>query len=604
MKFDIATPKIRKVQLLDRLGSEKSLLGTLHITSSHLIFKAEEGDKEIWVANGLIGSIEKTASTNGNGTRLIIRCKHFQNLTLFIQKEKEAQDLYDALQLCSRLLNINDCFAFTRRPNHSKKSDHDETWSRLKWEEEFLRQGISEDWKLSDFNTDYAYCDTYPEKLWIPTKAQTQMLIGSCKFRSRSRLPVLTYYYKPSGAALCRCSQPLTGFSARCVEDEQLMNLIVEANPNGKPLFLVDTRPRVNAMVNKVQGKGFEDVRNYTNMQFHFFDIENIHVMRNSQNKLIETTSKALPVSEYLKNIDSSGWLKHLRCLLECGKFIADSMRQGISCVIHCSDGWDRTSQTVSIAQLLIDPYYRTIKGFETLVDKDWLGFGFKFDDRCGHITPVNEDLSKEISPIFTQFLDVVYQLTRQRPLDFEFNERFLLELHEQAYSCTYGNFLGNCDKDRKDLRIAQRTESLWDYFEQRYDDYKNPFYRQSNLPLDEVDIRPHVFTVWTSLYNRFDVGIQPREWIDDVAGTMKDHIDVLEHVINDVLSGRTLDKRINPRWQSMLMADGCTGCGREFTSIFDRRNHCHFCGKIYCKRCSKILPNARRLCETCSTTS
>ena len=315
------------------------------------------------------------------------------------------------------------------------------------------------------------------------------------------------------------------------------MNLIVEANPNGKPLFLVDTRPRVNAMVNKVQGKGFEDVRNYTNMQFHFFDIENIHVMRNSQNKLIETTSKALPVSEYLKNVDSSGWLKHLRCLLECGKFIADSMRQGISCVIHCSDGWDRTSQTVSIAQLLIDPHYRTIKGFETLIDKDWLGFGFKFDDRCGHITPLNEDLSKEVSPIFTQFLDVVYQLTRQRPLDFEFNERFLLELHEQVYSCTYGNFLGNCDKDRKDLRIAQRTESLWDYFEQRYDDYKNPFYKPSNLPLDEVDIRPHVFTVWTSLYNRFDVGIQPREWIDDVAGTMNDHIAVLEQVINDTLS-------------------------------------------------------------------
>jgi hypothetical protein len=41
-------------------------------------------------------------------------------------------------------------------------------------------------------------------------------------------------------------------------------------------------------MVNKVQGKGFEDSKNYTNIQFHFFDIENIHVVRSSLNRLLE----------------------------------------------------------------------------------------------------------------------------------------------------------------------------------------------------------------------------------------------------------------------------------------------------------------------------
>lgn len=81
----------------------------------------------------------------------------------------------------------------------------------------------------------------------------------------------------------------MSGFSARCVEDENLMNLILQTNSSSNsPLFLVDARPKVNAMVNKVQGKGFEDVRNYTNMQFHFFDIENIHVVRSSLTKLLE----------------------------------------------------------------------------------------------------------------------------------------------------------------------------------------------------------------------------------------------------------------------------------------------------------------------------
>ena len=32
--------------------------------------------------------------------------------------------------------------------------------------------------------------------------------------------------------------------------------------------------------------------------------------------------------------------------------------------LIHCSDGWDRTAQLSSLAQLLLDPYYRTFEGF------------------------------------------------------------------------------------------------------------------------------------------------------------------------------------------------------------------------------------------------
>jgi len=34
------------------------------------------------------------------------------------------------------------------------------------------------------------------------------------------------------------------------------------------------------------------------------------------------------------------------------------------------SDGWDRTSQLVSLAQMLLDPHYRTIKGFAILIEK------------------------------------------------------------------------------------------------------------------------------------------------------------------------------------------------------------------------------------------
>lgn len=69
-------------------------------------------------------------------------------------------------------------------------------------------------------------------------------------------------------------------------------------------------------------------------------------------------------VTEFWKGIESSGWLRHVREVLKCGAFLADSVARGISCVVHCSDGWDRTAQTISVAQLLLDPYFRTIDGF------------------------------------------------------------------------------------------------------------------------------------------------------------------------------------------------------------------------------------------------
>ena len=57
------------------------------------------------------------------------------------------------------------------------------------------------------------------------------------------------------------------------------------------------------------------------------------------------------------------------------------------SVLVHCSDGWDRTAQLCATAKLLLDPHYRTIEGFATLIEMEWLSFGHKFHDRLGHGT-------------------------------------------------------------------------------------------------------------------------------------------------------------------------------------------------------------------------
>ena len=72
------------------------------------------------------------------------------------------------------------------------------------------------------------------------------------------------------------------------------------------------------------------------------------------------------------------------------------------------------------------------------LLEKEWCDFGHKFQDRLGH----GQRESEEFSPILQQYLDAVWQLLRQFPREFEFNEKLLLTLADHQYTCRYGTFM------------------------------------------------------------------------------------------------------------------------------------------------------------------
>jgi hypothetical protein len=63
-----------------------------------------------------------------------------------------------------------------------------------------------------------------------------------------------------------------------------------------------------------------------------------------------------------------------------------------------------------ALAELQIDPYFRTKRGFAILIEKEWLSHGHKFEERIGHRGRGEKE--KERSPIFFQWLECVYQRT------------------------------------------------------------------------------------------------------------------------------------------------------------------------------------------------
>uniref|UniRef100_A0A8D8TLR8 Myotubularin-related protein 8 n=1 Tax=Cacopsylla melanoneura TaxID=428564 RepID=A0A8D8TLR8_9HEMI len=437
---------VENVRMLNRADVRKPFIGTLNLNTSALIFQDRDCKKETWIFLMHIASIEK-GPLSTTGSPLIIRCKTFLSVTFVIPRERECYDIYVTLQKLSRPVQIEDLYCFSYIASESKSYG----WDFFSIEQEFKRMQVpNNEWCLTNLNKNYELCDTYPRYIYVPASATTSILMGSSKFRSKGRLPVLTYLHRSNQAVICRCSQPLSGFSARCLEDEQLLNCILGTNPGSNFMYVVDTRPRINAMANRAAGKGYENENFYENIKFHFFGIENIHVMRSSLAKLVETCEAQSPsVNSFLSGLDSSGWLRHVKSCLDTAWFIAQAIVEGVSVVVHCSDGWDRTVQVCSLASLMLDPYYRTIKGYQTLIEKDWLSFGHKFTDRVGHLAGD----PREMSPVFTQFLEATWQLSAQFPRAFEFNERFLLTLQDHVTSCRYGTFVGNCEKDRLDLR-------------------------------------------------------------------------------------------------------------------------------------------------------
>ncbi|TDZ24454.1 Phosphoinositide 3-phosphatase [Colletotrichum orbiculare MAFF 240422] len=629
--------------------------GTLRLTDFHLVFSALPPPKppnhdedtiqakavppprarESWItypmlANCILRLMPITSSYNST---IRIRCRDFIYVTFAFEDDKIAQDVFNFIkQRTCKLGGVEELFAFHHKPSKTEKQVNG--WKIYDPRTEFRRQGISEKsqdkgWRITDINKDYTFCDTYPSVLVVPSTISDNVLKYAKDYRSRNRIPALSYIHSVNNCTITRSAQPKSGITRKTnVQDEKLVmasfssqvprsstdgepsaqqsqshspnlnvseqekyeeSLIDEAatkiydEKTGKRLvfgaqqinMIVDARPTVNAMVNQVQGMGSEPMDRYPGAQKAFMNIENIHVMRASLHKTVEVLKDAdissLPPDQ--QALYATGWLKHVTAVLNGADIIARQIwLKHSNVLIHCSDGWDRTSQLSALAQIMLDPYFRTIEGFVVLVEKDWLSFGHMFRLRSGHLNheswftmqkdamagqtiqpgdndgrtdafqnvlagarrlfnqskedPVDPEaageattgkvaddeatIPKMVSPVFHQYLDCVYQLLRQNPTKFEFNERFLRRLLYHLYSCQYGTFLYNSEKQRRDARATERTSSVWDYFLSRKQEFINDKYDptvdeydKARSAIIKADLKDIVW--WHQLYNRTD---------------------------------------------------------------------------------------------------
>ncbi|KAI0480538.1 phosphatases II [Xylariaceae sp. FL0804] len=678
--------QVRKIPDVDAIRHGEKHSGELHLTDHHIIFVfpnvPPEGvtpppnapkTRESYIAYPIIAhcSFRPCPSITGRPSSIRIRGRDFSFINFTLAEEANAREAFEHIRSRTcRLGTIEKLYAFTYQPLKAEKLLNG--WDFYDPRAEFRRQGIStksvdRGWRVSLINKDYSFSPTYPGLLVVPSKISDNVIKYAGPYRSRQRIPVLTYLHSINNCSITRSSQPMVGFrGARSIQDEKLVSecfsasatvefngleapMLDTAEPSpssstadlrsassdtepsdterledeliaggdihydsktGKRLvygaqqsnLIVDARPTINAVVMQAMGKGSENMEYYKFAKKAYLNIENIHVMRESLNTVIDAIkdgdiSKLPPNRELLVK---SGWLKHITGILDGSALIARQVGIRHSHVlIHCSDGWDRTSQLSALSQLMLDPYYRTIDGFVVLVEKDWMSFGHMFMQRSGPLnhekwfvverdamagstmqpgeadgrageafenaiasakrffnknrgpdatldsdgdglsSPPPEDSSQprksasgaleaseatrpnEVSPVFHQFLDATWQLLRQHPDRFEYNERFLRRLLYHLYAGQYGSFLWNSEKQRKDAHARDRTRSVWDYFLSRKPEFTNPNYdptvddRQSG---HERLLFPKLSEVrwWAQCFGRSDA--EMNEYLDAAA--------------------------------------------------------------------------------------
>lgn len=346
----------------------------------------------------------------------------------------------------------------SQRPPITVKPGAIDGWKIFDPKKEFERQGLlGKDSKWRLWSDNYELVPTYPSAFILPAALNDAEIVEAANFRSRRRLPALTWRSSVTGACLCRSSQPNAGLFGKTNLCDKLLHNLYRIRGDGyndtervnpTTYYIIDCRSKVAANANAVMGKGIENFNSLVQTQVFYCGIGNIHVMRSSIESLHSllvpftprgasavtrgmkglfnrSTSTATPQSseddsmsgpdvafmdnslyarQLLSRVETTGWIDHVRCVITSSVLVAETLSSRSSSVlVHCSDGWDRTAQVVATAQLILDPYFRSIEGLAVLIEKDWCGFGHKFHDRLGHGRPSNGKEGEEMSPVFVQ---------------------------------------------------------------------------------------------------------------------------------------------------------------------------------------------------------
>ncbi|CAM4805224.1 unnamed protein product [Rotaria magnacalcarata] len=344
---------------------------------------------------------------------LCTQCKYLRSFTLTFFTENQCRYwLRKLTEIIAVPTRLGDLFAI-KLASDIRKHEHS---YRDRFNDELIRLQLHRyPWRLTEINQNYELCPSYPKYCVVPSTIIDEEISEAAKFRSCRRFPTIVWRHS-NGAIIARASRPEVGWlSRRSKEDENMIQVIINACNGTLTTNYIHGETNSNRLLILHAGRHDAAIENYakyyTDRDVQFMDLPDIHAISRSARMFLATNPAQC--ENWFSQLTSKQWLHNLSLLITAAsRVVANVDQHNRPVLVHCSDGRDHTPQIITLAEIMLDSYYRTINGFQILVQREWIQFGHKFGDRCGHGVDPNDP--NERSPVFLQWLDCIYQLMMQ----------------------------------------------------------------------------------------------------------------------------------------------------------------------------------------------
>ncbi|CAH1133961.1 unnamed protein product [Ceutorhynchus assimilis] len=503
----ITTPKLDGVVLHSPFHDP--IDGTLCITGHHLILSTrKENVQELWLLIQAIDSVEKKPPSNPaqNGGTIILKCKDFRQLQMDIPTSYDFQNVYISIERLSNLDRAELSYPFFYRPMYNILEDGHTLFQP---ETEFSKLLSTDEWRVSHVNRNYSVCRSYSQTLIVPKNIDDNTLISAASFREGGRFPILSYKHE-NGAVLLRSSQPLLcNSNKRSRPDEKILDAVLGPYKKG---YIIDTRSTNLIGHCKGKGGGTEPDGHYTQWNKICKNLDKLVKCDGSVlehfSKLIEACNDPnISTDKWLSRLEGSHWLTHVQNVLSSSCLVAQCLdKEGVSVLVHGSSGLDATLLITAVAQVILNPDCRTVRGLQALIEREFLQAGHPFQTRHAKFC-YSSSKNKNLQPTFLLFLDCVHQLHYQFPYSFEFTTRMLIVIFENSYYSNFGTFIGNNECERREMKLAENTTSFWSYLNRPdvITNFLNPMYEPNKAAI-WPSIAPVSLVLWSDLYLRWVV--------------------------------------------------------------------------------------------------
>ncbi|KJE94263.1 hypothetical protein CAOG_04932 [Capsaspora owczarzaki ATCC 30864] len=389
----------------------------------------------------------------------------------------------------------------------------------------------------------FANCVSYPAFHGVPLACTDAQIGQVAAFHKEGRFPIVAWTHPTSGSTLLRAASPKHRRgtpSQRSEPDEKYLQAICLTSPctgDAKLVVFSDlptatVSATVQSSYSAAQG-GMTAVQGelyyYPHCQFELSEayLSDPKALRSSYIKLQAMLYSVVSEAKFQSLLEESRWLEFVSHSLSVASKIAQLQSEPMAphVLVAYERGWDKTLVVCALVQLLQEPAFRTLHGFQKLIQKEFIVHGHRFPHRT--LLMGLEPRTHEDSPVFLLFLDAVWQLLVQFPTAFEFNEALLIFLADAAYSSRFGSFLFAMERDRAKSSVEDETISVWAYLNVLVASGESRFFNGrfaktvSATMFLEPDAGISALQLWTNLFVRWGTDLRHAQSACTVVGML-----------------------------------------------------------------------------------